>query len=262
MQCMIRCSKMTYREEEIAKYSVATAYHLSVTPLLFHQHLVMVFALFHGAHIAHTHAIVPAVENKRLVMARTELLRAMAGSVRPTRRSDGSVRRAVGGHFAQHGQGHVPVQSWSSGEGVFAEWAVERCILRFASLYPIPVFGYAFLAESVATRDSDRISEPLQADGAGQTVLLHDQSCLSGNETEMRLQTGHIEELEEIPNISLTSWLRHQVKSKHSVSNTITAVVVEGFFFYYFFLTYNDLQRSKVTFFRDYRRALKRRLFI
>lgn len=171
---------------------VAKADYLYVTPFLFHQHLVMVFALFHRAHIAYTHTIVPAVEDKRLLMARTELLKVIVDLVCSTRGTDSSLGCTVGGHFTQNRQGHVPVQGRSGGEGLFANRAVDRCILRFTSFNPIPMLGYAFLAEGVATRDSHRVFKTVQADGAGQTVVLHDQRCQPGNEMTMRLQTRQI----------------------------------------------------------------------
>lgn len=166
--------------------------YLSVNPFFFHQHLVMIFAFFHRAHRAHTCTVAPAVKDKRLLMVRTELLRAIFDSVCPTRRTSNSLCRVVACHFAQNGQGHVSVQGGSRGESLFANRAVEWCVLRSTLLHLIPVFGYAYLAEGVATRDSHWVFEALQADGAGQTVLLHDQTCLLGNKMKMRLQTRQI----------------------------------------------------------------------
>lgn len=100
-------------------------------------------------------------------MARTELHRAIFGSVYSTRRTRGSLCRAVGGHFAQNGQGHVAVQHGSGRKDLFANRAVDEYVLSSAPLHLIPVFGYACLAKGMATGDSYRVFKTVQADGAG-----------------------------------------------------------------------------------------------
>lgn len=143
-------------------------WYLSVLSFFFDQNQIVALALVHRTLVAHTHTVVPAVNDQRFLMPSAQFLRLR---VKRCSCTNISLNRTVCCHRLRYDrERHVAIELRPRHKHVITHGALEGL---FLSLLAIPECGDALLAEGVTALERHREFKLFVADRALRVVLHH-----------------------------------------------------------------------------------------